>query len=121
MPSGDWLVPSIKFLPKSNSYGHWPASGEIDLVESRGNRELIKNGVNIGGEQITSSLHFGPYPKADAWQITSFPRASSEKGKGFNNAFHRFRLHNFDINLNEFPTILQISNGVERRQNHIQR
>ena len=90
MPSGDWLLPSIKFLPKSNAYGFWPASGEIDLVESRGNRELIKSGINIGSDQITSSLHFGPHSKADAF--TTFPRISSEKGKGFNNAFHRYQM-----------------------------
>lgn len=92
MPSGDWLLPSIKFLPKTNAYGEWPASGEIDLVEARGNRDLIKNGINIGGDQITSSLHFGPYPKADAWKVTTFPRSSSEKGKSFGSAFHRYQM-----------------------------
>lgn len=92
MPSGDWLLPSIKFLPKSNAYGLWPTSGEIDLVESRGNRELIRNGINIGSDQITSTLHFGPYPKADAWQLTSYPRNANEKGKGFNSAFHRYQM-----------------------------
>lgn len=92
MPSGDWLLPSIKFLPKSNAYGMFPASGEIDLVESRGNRELARNGINIGSDQITSSLHFGPHSKADAWQLTSFTRNSNEKGKGFNSAFHRYQM-----------------------------
>lgn len=92
MPSGDWLLPSVKFLPKSNAYGLFPSSGEIDLVESRGNRELIKSGVNIGSDQITSSLHFGPYLKADAWQLTTFPRSTNEKGKGFNSAFHRYQM-----------------------------
>lgn len=91
MPSGDWLQPSIKFLPKSNAYGAWPASGEIDLVEARGNRELIKNGINIGSDQISSSLHYGPYSKADAWQLTTYLR-NSEKGKGFNSAFHRYQM-----------------------------
>lgn len=37
MPTGDWLWPAIWFLPKHNEYGNWPLSGEIDLVESRGN------------------------------------------------------------------------------------
>lgn len=92
MPLGDWLLPSIKFLPKSSSYGLWPASGEIDLVQSRGNRELIKNGINIGSDQISSTLHFGPYSKVDAWQQTSFSRNSNEKGKGFNSAFHRYQM-----------------------------
>lgn len=36
IPSGDWLWPAIWLMPKYNAYGTWPASGEIDLMESRG-------------------------------------------------------------------------------------
>ncbi|XP_070492499.1 beta-1,3-glucan-binding protein-like, partial [Chironomus tepperi] len=92
LPAGDWLLPSIKFLPLRNSYGGWPASGEIDLFEARGNRDLIKSGVNIGIDQITSSLHFGPYAEADAWQLTSFTRNSNDKAKSFASGFHRYQM-----------------------------
>jgi hypothetical protein len=34
----DWLWPAIWLLPEKNAYGQWPASGEIDLMESRGNK-----------------------------------------------------------------------------------
>ena len=37
LPKGDWLWPAIWMLPKFNEYGEWPASGEIDIMESRGN------------------------------------------------------------------------------------
>ena len=37
LPQGDWLWPAIWMLPKRNEYGPWPASGEIDIMESRGN------------------------------------------------------------------------------------
>lgn len=37
LPKGDWLWPAIWLLPRWNNYGNWPASGEIDLMESRGN------------------------------------------------------------------------------------
>ena len=37
LPIGDWLWPAIWLLPRDNQYGGWPASGEIDIVESRGN------------------------------------------------------------------------------------
>lgn len=37
MPNGDWLWPAMWMLPTENVYGAWPLSGEIDLVESRGN------------------------------------------------------------------------------------
>lgn len=92
MPAGDWLLPSIKFLPKTNAYGNWPASGEIDLIESRGNHELIKDKINIGIDQISSTLHYGPYASTDGYQITTFPRNSNDKGKGFNSGFHRYQL-----------------------------
>ena len=37
LPKGDWLWPAIWMLPRHNEYGEWPASGEIDIMESRGN------------------------------------------------------------------------------------
>jgi hypothetical protein len=35
LPRGDWLWPAIWMLPKSNAYGPWPLSGEIDVCVSR--------------------------------------------------------------------------------------
>jgi len=37
LPRGDWLWPAIWMLPVNSTYGVWPASGEIDLMESKGN------------------------------------------------------------------------------------
>ena len=37
LPAGDWLWPAMWMLPTQNVYGDWPLSGEIDIVESRGN------------------------------------------------------------------------------------
>lgn len=31
LPKGDWLWPAIWMLPVNNTYGPWPASGEIDV------------------------------------------------------------------------------------------
>jgi beta-glucanase (GH16 family) len=62
MPTGDWLWPAIWLLPKNNEFGNWPASGEIDLVESRGNANC-DGGVN----SFASTLHFGPGWPYDAW------------------------------------------------------
>lgn len=33
-------------------YGSWPASGEIDIMESRGNENYAKDGVQIGNQQV---------------------------------------------------------------------
>lgn len=60
MPAGDWLWPAIWLLPSRNAYGTWPASGEIDLVEARGNRRLFSGNTNVGTEQVGNTLHYGP-------------------------------------------------------------
>lgn len=91
VPAGDWLSSVISFVPKDNAYGTWPASGEIELVQSKGNREMIQNGVNIGSEQVNSVLHFGPYAALDGGQSAQFSR-NSKPGNGFNNDFHRYQM-----------------------------
>lgn len=60
MPTGDWLWPAVWLMPRDNVYGGWPTSGEIDLLESRGNENLVQNGVNIGTHMVGSTLHWGP-------------------------------------------------------------
>lgn len=91
LSAGDWLSSAISFVAKDNVYGTWPTSGEIELVQSKGNREIIQNGVNIGSEQVNSMLHFGPYATLDAWQSAQFSR-NSKPGSGFNNDFHRYQM-----------------------------
>lgn len=65
LPKGDWLWPAIWLLPKHNYYGDWPASGEIDLMEARGNSPDCVVG---GSDMFGSTLHFGPFFPYDAWQ-----------------------------------------------------
>jgi beta-glucanase (GH16 family) len=91
MPAGDWLWPALWLLPRYNAYGTWPASGEIDLMESRGNLNLVQNGVNIGAEQIGSTLHFGPYPDLNGYPTAHYTR-NAAPGNGFNNGFHRYQM-----------------------------
>ncbi|GAW03218.1 glycoside hydrolase family 16 protein [Lentinula edodes] len=56
-PTGDWLWPSIWMLPVNNTYGAWPLSGEIDIMESRGNSITYPDqGVNY----VRSSLNYAP-------------------------------------------------------------
>ncbi|KAF5393090.1 hypothetical protein D9757_001244 [Collybiopsis confluens] len=56
-PTGDWLWPSIWLLPVDNKYGPWPLSGEIDIMESRGNS--ISYGAQ-GVNYVRSSLNYAP-------------------------------------------------------------
>ena len=64
LPKGDWLWPAIWMLPRYNNYGNWPASGEIDIMESRGNDINYQFG---GRNQFGSTLHWG-----SDWRTNSF-------------------------------------------------
>ena len=59
LPKGNWLWPAIWMLPRYNEYGIWPASGEIDIMESRGNVNYPKQSGG-GPETFGSALHWGP-------------------------------------------------------------
>jgi len=51
-------------MPEDSVYGAWPASGEIDLAEARGNdAETYSLGNNI----VTSTLHWGTNYLNDAY------------------------------------------------------
>lgn len=54
-------------LPVKDTYGEWPASGEIDIAESRGNNYTYALG---GNDVISSTLHWGPNSGMDAWYRT---------------------------------------------------
>lgn len=87
LPKGDWIWPAIWLLPEEQAYGLWPASGEIDLVESRGNSEAYPaGGVNCFG----STLHWGPYYPDDPYQLTHADYCLPSGN--FNDDFHTFGL-----------------------------
>lgn len=87
MPAGDWLRPAVWLMPTHSQYGEWPQSGEIDLINCRGNRNYInENGVEIGVEQVVSTLHFGTQ-----WNQQSFEFPINNP-MGYNNDFHKFEL-----------------------------
>ncbi|OMJ79348.1 hypothetical protein SteCoe_20641 [Stentor coeruleus] len=67
LPKGDWLWPAIWMLPKYNWYGNWPASGEIDIMESRGNSPNYNAG---GNNQFASTLHWGPDWADNRYEMT---------------------------------------------------
>ncbi|XP_050300167.1 beta-1,3-glucan-binding protein-like [Anthonomus grandis grandis] len=90
MPSGDWLWPAIWLLPRYNAYGVWPQSGEIDLVESRGNKNLVNSaGVNVGSQQVSSTLHWGPNYFFDEWSKSHYEKNNAA---GYDADFHVYKL-----------------------------
>jgi hypothetical protein len=49
------ITAALFMMPKYEEYGGWPLSGEIDIVEVRGNRDFVANGgagPHIGVEQV---------------------------------------------------------------------
>jgi beta-glucanase (GH16 family) len=88
VPLGDWLWPAIWMLPTWEQYGGWPASGEIDIMESRGNKNYQQG---MGVESFASTLHWGPYWAQDPFSLThaeySLPQGT------FHDSFHVFGLY----------------------------
>ena len=60
LPLADWTKPAIWLMPRNSSYGGWPASGEIDLMESSGNRGFHCHGQSRGVDSTQFNVHFGP-------------------------------------------------------------
>ncbi|KAF9136454.1 hypothetical protein BGX30_011175 [Mortierella sp. GBA39] len=88
MPKGKWIWPAIWMLPAHYQYGNWPASGEIDLVESRGNGPEYPGG---GYDKVASTLHWGPSYEFNRFQMTHAEYALPA-GKTFADDFHIFTL-----------------------------
>jgi len=87
LPVGDWLWPAIWMLPTQSVYGEWPASGEIDIMESRGNNLTYPNGGNNVAHQTT---HWGPDGTMDqAFWTTAGSRALHATYAG---GFHTYGL-----------------------------
>lgn len=90
LPKGDWLRPGIRLLPRTQVYGPWPASGEIDMVESRGNAPGSPGG---GYDTIHSTLHVGPFPDANMNDLfTESYKGASNPGSTFADAFRIYGL-----------------------------
>lgn len=87
LPVGDFIWPALWMLPKHNVYGGWPASGEIDIMESRGNTA----GPGFSGrESFGSTLHWGPDVNGNKYPLTN-QEYKSPKGD-LSDDFHTYGL-----------------------------
>jgi beta-glucanase (GH16 family) len=86
MPTGDWIWPAIWMMPKREGYGGWPASGEIDIVESRGNPDLVnEQGQHKGVNSAGATMHWGPYFPRNGYEQTA-----GERNSNFGAVFHKY-------------------------------
>ncbi|XP_046361296.2 beta-1,3-glucan-binding protein-like [Haliotis rufescens] len=90
IPKGDWIWPAIWLLPPGWpwKYGAWPASGEIDIMESRGNVHLREsNGATQGVDRVLSTIHYGASPSQHRQQGDS---KTSKTGTTWADSFHTY-------------------------------
>ncbi len=69
LPIGQGIWPALWMLPRDFSYGGWAASGEIDVLEARGQKPFETN----------STLHYGSQWDANAYSggTYKFPQGQS--------------------------------------------
>lgn len=89
LPRGDWIWPAIWLLPRWAEYGQWPMSGEIDIMESRGNAPSYPS---KGSNYFGSTLHWGPYFPQDRYDLTH-KDYQLPAGQSFADDFHIFGLY----------------------------
>mmetsp|Transcript_12605 Transcript_12605/g.46046 ORF Transcript_12605/g.46046 Transcript_12605/m.46046 type:complete len:408 (+) Transcript_12605:235-1458(+) len=102
LPRGPFLWPALWMLPAQDVYGTWAASGEIDIMESRGqNPEIVSGALHYGGmwpyNSYTSDM---AYHVSDGDQIlpfsedemTTYATSNDEIGDSFATDFHSFTL-----------------------------
>jgi len=78
LPKGDFLWPAFWMLPRDYVYGGWAASGEIDIMEYRGQRT----------KQVSNALHYG-----GAWPNNAHVGSGAmDFGTDFSDGFHTFGL-----------------------------
>lgn len=91
IPRGDWLWPAIWLMPRHEAYGDWPSSGEIDLLEARGNDDLQSpKGNQVGNKMVLSTIHWGPFNMANSFPMTT-GSLNAKKGS-FADDYHVYSL-----------------------------
>ncbi|KZT30231.1 glycoside hydrolase family 16 protein [Neolentinus lepideus HHB14362 ss-1] len=84
-PIGDWLWPALWMLPVNDTYGPWPLSGEIDIMESRGNGLSY---AEQGSNYVRGSLNWGPLTWInEVWRTTGW---WTERRSSFADDFHTY-------------------------------
>jgi beta-glucanase (GH16 family) len=77
LPRGKGIWPAFWLLPQNNTFGGWPRSGELDLMELVGHEP----------GKVYGTLHFGPGPGS-----TQIGKNYSLPSGTFNDEFHVFSI-----------------------------
>lgn len=82
LPTGQGLWPAVWMMPEDSAYGGWPTSGEIDILESKGQSSTLVQGT----------LHSGPIWYQDHQQTQTFAGSGLMPG-----GFSTHDWHTYDI------------------------
>ena len=108
MPEGQGIWPAIWMLPTDNSFGTWPKSGEIDIMELVGHEpETIHGTVHYGpdwpqNQQKTTSVTLDEGTFADEFYTFSIEWKQSEI-KWFLDGEHFFTITPNDLSPHNYP------------------
>lgn len=73
LPTGQGIWPALWMLPQDETYGSWPSSGEIDVVEARGQSPNKVLGTLHYGSRWPANTHSSrEYDFPDSGNIASF-------------------------------------------------
>lgn len=73
LPEGNGLWPAFWIMPQDNAYGAWAASGEIDIMEARGNElDTVEGTIHYGGNWPTNKYTGKKYDIPNGGKITDF-------------------------------------------------
>ena len=67
-PKGRGLWPAIWMMPEDSVYNTWPASGEIDIFEGKGQTPY----------NMQSTIHYGAFPCCDGHRHMGSPLIESD-------------------------------------------
>lgn len=95
-------------LPNNDTYGPWPRSGEIGIINARGNDASYSN---LGNDYMHSALHWGPFKEFDSYFRTWGIRR--DRRNGYTKQFKKYALEWNDKYLttyidNKVQTILDV-------------
>jgi beta-glucanase (GH16 family) len=83
LPTGQGIWPAIWLLPQDDKYGGWAASGEIDLMEARGQEpNKVLGTLHYGGRWPANEHKSNDYVLPDKGTIADFHVYALEWGPG---------------------------------------
>jgi beta-glucanase (GH16 family) len=73
LPLGRGLWPALWLLPQGDAYGTWASSGEIDVLEARGQEpNKVSGAIHFGGKWPTNTVLTSDYTLPDGGTIADF-------------------------------------------------